>query len=213
MKKLFSALALLFLCSAFFVSPVQTACTIDDEEYAVLAAVLFPNDPDIPDGMKSDPERDAYLASVTVNLSGFHGSSYRLQDETVSQKAAKEPEQFMDKDFYGKNGQACKIDGGRLLAHVPQGGRVGFVTAEEIHKAFIEWLHGGEGRETFRRRPAFGGVTYLSRPGFNESRTEARVEAHHQAGPEMGVGYRVYLQKSPKTGKWFITGAKRTRIS
>ena len=32
-------------------------------------------------------------------------------------------------------------------------------------------------------------------------------------GPEMGVGYRVYLKKSPKTQKWFIAGANMTRIS
>ena len=213
MKKLFSALALLLLCGSVFVSPAQAACTIDDEEYAVLAAVLFPNEPDIPDGMETDLERNAYVDSVWVNLSGFHGSSYRIQDETVPQKSAKVPDQFMDKDFYEKNGQACKIDEARLLAHVPEGGHVSFVTAGEIGKAFTEWLRGGEGREMSRKRATFGGVTYLSRPGFNESRTEAMVEAHHQAGPEMGVGYRVYLQKSPKTGKWFITGASRTRIS
>ena len=69
----------------------QAACTIDDEEeYAVLAAVLFPNEPDVPDRIKTDLERNAYLASVTVSLNGFHGSSYRLQDETVREKASKE---------------------------------------------------------------------------------------------------------------------------
>ncbi len=213
MKKLSFALALLLLCGSVFVSPARAACTIDDEEYAVLAAVLFPNEPDVPDGMKSDPERNAYVDSVWVNLSGFHGSSYRIQDETVPQKSANVPDQFMDKDFYEKNGQACKIDGNRLLAHVAERGRVSFVTAGEIEKGIHRMAPRGRGQETSRRRAAFSDVTYLSRPGFNESRTEAMVEAHHQAGPEMGVGYRVYLQKSPKTGKWFIAGARRTRIS
>ena len=38
------------------------------------------------------------------------------------------------------------------------------------------------------------------------------VDASFRADPEMGVGYRVYLQKSPKTHKWVITDATMTRM-
>jgi hypothetical protein len=207
MRNVCSLLVLLLLCAFVHLPPALASCTIDDEEeHAVLAAALFPNEPDVPDRIKSDLERKAYLAMETVRLNGFHGSYYRVLDETSLEKPAKEPDGFMNKDFYERNGQACKIDRARLLAHVPEG-RVGFVTAEETDREFREWLNGP------RKRPGFGGITYLSRPGFNEDHTEAVVEVHHQASPRMGVGHRVYLRKSPKTGKWFITGAVMTRIS
>jgi mRNA interferase MazF len=57
-----------------------------------------------------------------------------------------------------------------------------------------------------------GEIARLTRPGFNKDKTAAMVEADLQADAEMGVGYRVYLQKSPETGKWIITGADRTRM-
>jgi len=69
------------------------------------------------------------------------------------------------------------------------------------------------GWEKFRKKyPFAGGISYLSRPGFNKGRTQAVVAVHHQAGYDMGVGYRVYLEKSPKRGEWVIRGAVMTRV-
>ena len=172
----------------------HAACVMgDDEEYAVLAAVLFPNEPDIPDRMKTDIERRAYLSTVTVRLTGFHGESYTLQDKTVPTKIAKTSEAS---DATKEEVQACKIERAQLLRHVPKGHRITFVSAEEIRNGLS---------------PS-SGIAFLSRPVFSANRTESVVDADFRADYEMGVGYRIYLQKSQKTGKWFIAGADRTRM-
>lgn len=207
--KVYVAVAfLLFTCCCISVSPLLAGCVIeDDEEYAVLAAVLFPNEPDMPDRIMNDLEREAYRSMARPRMSGFASSSYRLRSETIRETEPPKSRDFMDRDYYEKNKQACTIDGARLRAHLPGDDCVRLAAAEETEKETPFPKGGGlEGR-------LFAGMTYLSRPGFNKDRTEAVVEAHHQAHPLMGVGYRVYLKKSPKTGQWVITAAQRTRIS
>lgn len=183
----------------------------DEEEYAVLAAVLFPHEPEVPDGMENDLQRKTYLSMNTVRLSGFHGSQYTLEDKTITARMAEKTDASMAEDYNKKNGETCSIDGGRLLTRVPAGKNITLVSTKEMKKTFSS---GGRGWEEFRqRRPLAGGITRLSRPGFSSDRTQAVVEARHQADYEMGVGYRVYLDKSKKTGKWIITGADMTRRS
>jgi hypothetical protein len=183
-------------------------CTIvDGEEYAVLASVLFPNEPDMPDGMKTDIERKAHLSLVTVRLDGFHGGGYKLQDETTEAKSSNQADPI-DADFTAKNRTPCKISKDKLTAHLPPGAHVSLVNADELRQAFSAQLRGEKGP----RSVIPSEITYLSRPGFNPNRTESMVNASMKAGLEMGVAYRVYLKKSPRTGKWFIDGAKRTRI-
>jgi hypothetical protein len=46
--------------------------------------------------------------------------------------------------------------------------------------------------------------------GFDPSRTRAVVSVRHQADYEMGIGYRIYLEKSAATGRWLGTGADLT---
>jgi hypothetical protein len=214
MKNRFLAFALFLILSLASVAAAHTACTVnDEEEYAVLAAVLFPNEPDVPDKMTTDLERKAYLASVTVRLDGFHGSSYTVQDETTAARTTEASDRSIGKDFNKKNVQACRIDGAKLLAHVAGRGRVGLVSADETRKALSARLRGAEGQGDSREiHRSGGGAVFFSRPGFNENRTESMVDASFLADPEMGVGYRVYLEKSPKTSKWIITGATRTRM-
>ncbi|RJR49655.1 MAG: hypothetical protein C4576_06355 [Desulfobacteraceae bacterium] len=207
-------LVLLSFCIVLAIGTAQAECIIDDdEEYAVLGALLFPNTPDIPEGVGTD-QREAYLglASVEVRLDGFHGSSYSIVDETIPSEAAKK-DQPPAKGDDQEHRQACKISGDKLLAHVPPGRHVTLLSAEAIRRTFAGLGKGG-GWEAFRQmHPLAGGITYLSRPAFNRERTEAVVESRHQADYHMGVGYRVHLVKSPKTGMWVLKGARMTRIS
>jgi hypothetical protein len=213
MKNLLSSLFLVLLCSVLLTPFARAECTIeDDEEYAVFAAVLFPNEPDVPDRIKDPLRREAYLALASPRLEGFQGSSYRIRNETITDEGDKRSREFIEIDFRKKNGEACRIDAARLRPHLPSDALVSLVDAREARGATAPQL--GNGREEgLPTKSLFDGMTYLSRPGFNEKRTEATVEAHHQAAPEMGVGYRVYLAKSTKTGKWFITSVRKTRMS
>ncbi len=207
MRTYLTLLLAFLLCGPAFFSSLHACAIEDEEEYAVLAAVLFPNEPDVP----ADREREGYLAIARVRLTGFHSSFYRIKDRTI-QETEPSPYNFIDNDFNEKNREACKIDSSRLRPYLPKDGAVSLVEADKREQEGAHSIFGGQagGRPG---RSLFDGMTYLSRPGFNKDRTEAMVEAHHQAHPEMGVGYRVYLRKSPKTGKWVLTAAKRTRIS
>jgi hypothetical protein len=183
----------------------QTTCIVnDEEEYAVFAAVLFPNPPEAPKGMKSYVERNAWLASKRVRLDGFHGSHYLLQDETTPSKSARNKDRDLIPDFNTKNGQSCKLVASRLQAYLSPDNSVTFKSAEEIRKQ--------NSISSGNKNMLGGEIARLTRPGFNNDKTVAMVEVDLQAGPEMGVGYRVYLQKSSKTGKWIITDADRTRM-
>ncbi|MEW6740645.1 MAG: hypothetical protein ACOYU2_08580 [Nitrospirota bacterium] len=60
-----------------------------------------------------------------------------------------------------------------------------------------------------QRDKSFGpfdmGRTSVSRVGFNKEKTKALVYVQHVAGPEMGVGHYVSLDKTG--GKWTITSS------
>lgn len=216
MKKWICATAvLLFLFSLVAVGFAQSPCSIqDEEEYAVMAAVLFPNPPDIPDDMKDDVQRKAYQAKATVRLDGFHGGSYTIEDETTASKITKGADPVTVDDFNRKNEKACKIAGVKLLARIPAGKRVTVISAEEVRSIFASPSGKGGGWDEFRKRYPFAGeIAYLSRPGFNPDRTKAVMEVRMQAGYEMGVGYRVYLEKSSKTGKWIIVDRDMSHMS
>ena len=69
----------------------------------------------------------------------------------------------------------------------------------------------GGGWEAHRRQyPFSGGIKSVSRVGFDPARTHAVVTIRHQADYEMGIGYRIYLEKSAATGRWLITGSELT---
>jgi hypothetical protein len=193
----------------------QTACLIEDEEeYAVFAAVLFPYPPEVPDGMTDELQQKAHIASKTIRLSGFHGNHYTMEDESSNGRIERDSDQAMIADYNKKNSRPCRIDGAQLLRRVPAGKHVTIVSAEEVRKIFSEGFGKGTGWKTFRQEyPFASGLAYLSRPGFDETRSKAVIGASHNADYRMGVGYRVFLEKSAKTGKWIIVGAYMTRIS
>lgn len=217
MKKYLATVLPFLVCLYIPLSGAQAVCLIqEDEEYAVMAAVLFPNEPDIPDNITDEIARKAYRDRATVRLSGFHGSSYTLEDETTPSKMAGEADPFTVNDYNSKNVQTCRIDGPRFLAHVSpeKKTRVTVISAEEVRKIFSAGSGKGGGWNEFRKKyPFAGGMVYFSRPGFNEARNRAVIEANCQADYEMGIGYRIHLEKSPKTGKWVMVNGDISRKS
>jgi hypothetical protein len=209
MKTIILAVSFLLFLALPILAQGQNTCLITDrEEYAVLSAVLFPAEPDVPDNITSDLAKKAYLSLATIHLDGFHGSTYNLSDETMTTKTAGKSNDSMESSFNKNNIMPCRIGEIELKALVPEGKHVHFMNSQ-INAAQLGTAKEGEGA---KRTSIFTGIARLSRPGFNSDRTEAMVDAVFQADPEMGVGYRVFLKISPKTGKWFITGAARTRI-
>jgi hypothetical protein len=90
---------------------------------------------------------------------------------------------------------------------VPKGNEAILVSQEEQQKNFS----GDSGRDEPRRRTGASGITYVSRPGFNAKRTEAVMQINHVADAEMGIGYRVYLKKSSKSGEWTMVDSVLNR--
>jgi len=178
----------------------QTRCPIDDTGYDVLAAVLFPNDPEMPDPAKPDPGREAQRSLEIVRLDGFHGSSYLLRSETLTSSISKGSDGHLAEDFNRKNAGSCVLDRSKLLARVPEGGHVEFRDASNPRPlGALQILSGSE-------------IATLSLPGFSKNGAAAVVEVDMKAGPEMGTRYLVYLQKSRKSGKWMLIGADRIRL-
>jgi len=205
---LFSALLLLLgACTLAGAGPGE--CVVEDEEeYAVLAAVLFPNDPEIPGEMTGGIQRKAWLESRRVRLDGFHGSDYRVLDASMTGEIPELDVPYTGDDFNRRNRESCRFVAERLRDHVPPGGTVALIDAESAPRKV----------SAFSGTSAAGGslpgreIVRLSRPGFDPDRIHAVVRVDLQAGGEMGVGYRVYLDKSKTTGKWILTGAARTRV-
>ena len=121
LRNLFFSFVMFLICGLSFVASLHAACIIDDEEeYAVFAAVLFPNEPDVPDRMTNDLERRAYLASAhRPSGAAFMGARTRFRTRRREARVTGALDQFMDKDFNTKNGQACRIEAARFLAHMP----------------------------------------------------------------------------------------------
>ena len=203
------SLMLLLIGTLAGTAPAQQQCVVENEEYAVLAAILFPYPAEIPPNVKTDIEKQAYLAAQDVRLDGFHGSSYTIEDRSMPAKISKGTDPQMVQDFNRRNESHCKWTGEKLLSHLPSGKTAAFVKPKDAGK--ISSLALGRGEEAPGRLMSTE-ITRLSRPGFNKARTQAVAEVDLIADPEMGVGYRVYLQKSPETGKWILTSAERTRM-
>ena len=207
-SRIFAALVpMLAACAMAGAEPKE--CVVEDgEEYAVLAAVLFPNDPEVPGEMTNDLQRKAWLESHRVRLDGFHGSDYRILDASMTGEVSELDVPYTGDDFNRRNRESCRFVAERLRDHVPPGGTVDLIDAGSAAKT----------GSAYSGTPLAGGsilgqeIVSLSRPGFDPDRIYAVVRVDLQAGGEMGVGYRVYLDKSKATGKWILTGAARTRI-
>jgi hypothetical protein len=185
----------------------ETLRMLDDEEYAVIAEVLFrtgqdavaPDEKEKP-GRKPLPERQ-------IDLAGIPSSFFLLYQMTLQGTLdAKGGNANMATDYNRRNAQSCKIDNEKLHSFAPKGKRINLVSQEEQQKNF-----NARGGESSRRHPGPSGITYISRPGFNAKHTEAVMQINHVADPEMGVGYRVYLEKSPKNGAWILVGSVLNR--
>jgi hypothetical protein len=213
LKKSCFAFSLLLFCGiAAAGSDTQECLVEDDAEYAVIAAALFPNEPEIPEGMTTELERDAYLAVHRIRLDGFHGSSYRIQDASMSSETTGETDPVLAADFNRKNSRSCRFIEKKLQDRLSPGEFVNLVGAEEAWEKH-PLLPAVPGEEGIGYESIGGGeIVRLSRPGFDASKTHAVLDVDLQAGPEMGVGYHVFLEKSSKTGEWLLTGADRTRI-
>jgi len=194
----------ILFCSFGMLTPALAAddapLLADSAEYAVLVAVLFPKDEDaatsaIDAASGHKPRR----AARPIRLDGITSSDYRLSRFTLSVDSSDNGSaQAMQRDFNRKNQQAYRLDEKRLLPLVPSARHVTLVTPGNY---VIEG----------NSMPLAAGTTFLSRPGFNKDRTKAMVQINHVADPEMGVGYRVYLQKSPVKGTWIITDLELNR--
>ena len=169
----------------------------EPEEYAVFTAVLFPIDQDVVDPtIKTDLERKAYDESHRVHLEGITGNTYSLNRLTI--QGSKTDKDSVDRDIIAdynfRNARVYRIDERKLLPLVPEGCTIVLVTH-------------GESRMTAEGIMPSGGITTISRPGFNKEMTRAIVQINHVADPEMGVGYEVYLEKSSSNAPWMITGS------
>lgn len=196
----------LVICLLSSNATAQNLCSLNEDGYAVLAAVLFPNDPEIPDQIQGDLERKAYLSLKTVRLDGFHGSSYVIREETMIASLKKGPDQYLAEDFSRRNKSSCRLDPAILTASAPKGAHVEFIRTSNAGMDLTS--------QTADATVPLAGKGYatLSLPGFSRKGDLAVVEVDYKAGAEMGAGYRVFLEKSRKSGKWIITGADQTRM-
>ena len=201
-------------CTLLYAETDPATCVgIDGEEYSALAAVLFPNTPDIPEGMTNELEQKAYIASKRIRLDGFHGNSYVIQETSIVWKISSQLDPEILADLNRKNSQSCNFEEDRLRAYIPAGKIVKFVSSDKIRQRRSGASPKSDGREILGEGHLLESeITRLARPGFDLSRTTAVVEIDLRADSEMGVGYRTYLKKSPKTGQWLLIKAEQTRI-
>ncbi len=188
----------------------------DDEEYRVFAAVLFPNAPEIPDEIRNDPLRRGAYLSQRPRLDGLGlGNGFDVVQEATEETqrmrpADNEADASLREDFNRKNEKRGRLVKEKLLAILPKNHNVRIITEEEMTELFRSK---GGWNEFRKRNPFAGGIKSFSRVGFDSERMRAVVFVRHQAGSEMGVGYRIYLHKSATSGKWIITGSVLTYIS
>ena len=196
-------------------APDTRSASIASEEYAIYAAILKPNEPDIPDDIKDDPLRkDLFLSLHRSHLDipalGGSGPFYVLEMTSTRKLSRGKPqgkEDAKDKtdtslidDFNKKNEVSARLEN-----RFPAGMQVSLIPEAAMREIFS--LDGG-GWEEFRKRyPLAGGTLSFSRVGFSADRTKAVVFVHSQADYEMGAGYYVDLEKAPRTGTWVITAA------
>lgn len=157
---------------------VSSGCSCQDfvhpEEFRVYAAVFNPP------GLSS------------VWLDGLPHSFVVLEDQTSSRTVDKIKgldRELLD-DYNSKNKKSC-----RLSEFLPESfeSHLSLRTSEPDQRPVAN----GMDSETISMSP---GRTYVSRVGFNKSRTTALVFVSHLADPEMGVGYLILLEKN--RGVW-----------
>ncbi|MDI6698966.1 MAG: DUF2330 domain-containing protein [Candidatus Saccharicenans sp.] len=132
----------------------------------------------------------------TVRLDGLPVGFVLLEDKTRNRmfEKLKGVEKALLDDYNSKNKKQY-----RLSENLPEG-------LEEVLAVRESGEAGpGEGQSLLS-----SGRTYVSRVGFNPGRTTALVFVSHVAGPEMGVGYLVLLEKH--RGAWLPTGILRSEI-
>jgi hypothetical protein len=208
-----------FLCLALLLPALAVGAEpepppIDDaEEYRVIAAVLFPAEPEIPEAIRNDPPRRALYLAERPRLDGLGlgAASMTLQETTIQglkmAPRADGSDAALAGDYNRKNEKAVRLVAETLRAHLQTGQVVRLITSQEMRALFRQ---GGGWEEYNRRSPRGDGIKSLSRVGFDPARTRAVVSVRHQADYEMGIGYRIYLEKSAATGRWLIVGSDLT---
>lgn len=215
MKGAFGSLTLVALFAAAVVAAAPLPLIPDDEEYAVFGAVLFPNKPEIPAHVQDEA---LYMLKYRdrVRLEGIHGGLYTIAEGTAREERRLEPrdapegrDAAMLADYNTKNAAPHRLDGAKLSRLGPTR-HVTMIAEDELARLFGT----GRGWEEFRQRfPFQGGIVRFSRVGFSEDKSRAVVHVSCQADYKMGVAYRVFLEKSTKTGNWLLLGTVLTRIS
>ncbi|MBC7363601.1 MAG: hypothetical protein H5U07_03520, partial [Candidatus Aminicenantes bacterium] len=132
----------------------------------------------------------------SVKLEGLPEGFVLLEDQTINRtiEKLKGVDKDLLEDYNSKNKKRY-----RLSEFLPEG----FENLLSIRKSG----KGEESRKPEERgetRLLSRGRTYVSRVGFNRSRSAAMVFVSHVADPEMGVGYLVYLEKV--NGTWVPKG-------
>ncbi|MCJ7593301.1 MAG: hypothetical protein MUO52_00835 [Desulfobacterales bacterium] len=213
-KKVIFQMMLVFFSVSFVFgadTPSQPVPLVLDEEYLVYAAVLQPNEPEIPDEIKDDRERtEGFLLRYRFHVQmpifagrgPFHilervGSRRTLNAESgIFGDSKGKPDPGLIADFNAKNATP-----GRLENRFPKDMMVTVIPEKTMKEIFS----GSDGWAEFRRRYVFSsGTLSFSRVGFNADKTKAVLFVHNQADYEMGIGYCLLLGKSPRSGKWVI---------
>lgn len=193
LKVLLFFCAVLLLCGSLSLLYADSEAPLitDDAEYAVMAAVLFHDAVNYKDEIKKPSLTDSYSRS----LNGIPSSYFNLcRITTTGSLHDKGFDRTLIDDFNRKNAQPHQIDSDKLAAVTPKGSSVTLVNPKRFSM--------DEEPSSIR-----SGTTYISRPGFNKAGVEAVLNVSHVAGYEMGIGYQVILEKSPRDGKWHIVEA------
>jgi hypothetical protein len=166
----------------------------DDEEYAVMAAVLFP-DASRTAVTGTEPTREDPTFRYAPSLNGIPSDFFNLSRQTTTRSLRDLGlDRTMVDDFNRKNATDYQIDPDKFAAVTPKGSGVTLITPKRFSM-------------DDKPRRTGPGTTYISRPGFNKARTVAVLEVAHVADPEMGIGYQVILKKSHQDGSWSIADA------
>jgi hypothetical protein len=184
------------LSFCLFICIGAAPCRLDNKEYAVYSAVLFP---ETGSGKQEPAATPSDILSPPPNLAGVWPGPYTIfpSTMTVSAKVLEGKGAALLKDFNRKNIQACQIEASRMATALPEANRI------QVHVSSNAEMKNQEGLS--------GDLIRISRVGFNKEKTEAVVEAHALYDPEAGIGYRVFLKKAASSGKWLLQDVVKTR--
>jgi hypothetical protein len=185
-----------------------------DQEYAVYAALLFPEHSDAENTVaNASPNSNLPVHQrMRVDLQGIVPGPYTILLTTQTAEAAQTAsiDRIMAEDFSQKNQSGCDLDAERFRSQIPLDKRsqVTFLS-EEKRKSIFQ----AGGWEAFRRSPiGASGITRLSRAGFNADQTLAMVDIQTISDYEMGIGYRVMLKRAPGQQGWVMIEASVNRM-